>query len=101
MPDDYRCWQVGPCTGIDGPDQLWMARYILIRLAELYNIEVSSPYLGCLFPCACQEAHGALQRLLQRDLAVARLEKLVPLHCEALTLLVGWRYSFGTVSLSG
>ena len=34
-------WQVGPCTGIDGPDQLWMSRYILIRLAELYNIEAS------------------------------------------------------------
>lgn len=38
-----RWWnvQVGPCTGIDGGDQLWMSRYILLRLAELYNIDVS------------------------------------------------------------
>lgn len=33
--------QVGPCTGIDGGDQLWVARYILLRLAELYNVDVS------------------------------------------------------------
>ena len=29
--------------GIDGGDQLWMSRYILVRLAELYNIDVSLP----------------------------------------------------------
>lgn len=33
--------QVGPCTGIDMGDELWMARYLLLRLAELYNIEVT------------------------------------------------------------
>ena len=27
--------------GIDMGDELWMARYILLRLAELYNIEVT------------------------------------------------------------
>ena len=32
--------QVGPCTGIDSPDQLWMARFLLYRIAELYNVEV-------------------------------------------------------------
>ena len=26
-------YQVGPCTGIDGPDQLWMSRYLLYRIA--------------------------------------------------------------------
>lgn len=40
MPAQWE-YQVGPCTGIDGPDQLWMSRYILLRLAELYNIEVT------------------------------------------------------------
>ena len=33
--------QVGPCEGIDMGDELWMARYILLRLAEIYNVEVT------------------------------------------------------------
>ncbi len=40
-PGVYSCGQVGPCVGIDMGDELWMARYILLRLAELYNIEVT------------------------------------------------------------
>ena len=36
------CWaQVGPCLGMDMGDDLWMSRYILLRIAELYNIEVT------------------------------------------------------------
>ena len=33
--------QVGPCLGMDMGDDLWMSRYILLRIAELYNIEVT------------------------------------------------------------
>jgi len=33
--------QVGPCTGIDSGDQMWMARYILLRVCETYNVEVT------------------------------------------------------------
>ncbi|CAL8462517.1 g2050 [Coccomyxa elongata] len=40
MPSQWE-FQVGPCVGIDMGDELWMARYILLRLAELYNIEVT------------------------------------------------------------
>ena len=43
VPNVDRGRQVGPCEGIDGGDQLWMSRYILVRLAELYNIDVSLP----------------------------------------------------------
>ena len=35
------CAQVGPCLGMDMGDDLWMSRYILLRIAELYNIEVT------------------------------------------------------------
>lgn len=31
------CFQVGPCPGIKAADDLWMARYILCRLAEEYG----------------------------------------------------------------
>lgn len=38
------CWigvQVGPCVGIDMGDHLWMSRYILYRIGELYNVTVT------------------------------------------------------------
>jgi len=34
-------FQVGPCTGIDSGDQLWLARYILNRVAEDFEVVVS------------------------------------------------------------
>ena len=32
---------MGPCTGIDSGDQLWLARYILSRVAEDFETVVS------------------------------------------------------------
>ncbi len=32
---------MGPCIGIDGADQLWMARFLLYRVCELYNVEAT------------------------------------------------------------
>ena len=53
----YDQWefQVGPCGGIDAADQLYVARYLLERIAEKYNVRISYepkryPYLngsGC------------------------------------------------------
>jgi glutamine synthetase len=40
MPGQWE-FQIGPCQGIDIGDQLWMARYLLLRSAELYGINVS------------------------------------------------------------
>ena len=34
-------FQVGPCIGIDAGDQLWIARYILQKLSEQYNVNIS------------------------------------------------------------
>lgn len=34
-------FQIGPCIGIDASDQLWMARYILQKLGEEYNMCIS------------------------------------------------------------
>jgi glutamine synthetase len=42
-------FQVGPCTGIEAGDHLWMARYILERVAELSNTEINydpKPFQG-------------------------------------------------------
>jgi len=33
-------YQIGPCTGIDSGDQLWVSRYILERIAEKYGLSI-------------------------------------------------------------
>jgi glutamine synthetase len=40
MPSQWE-FQVGPCEGIDMGDHLWMARYLLVRIAEQWGIVVS------------------------------------------------------------
>ncbi|KAJ3403972.1 glutamate--ammonia ligase, partial [Chytridiales sp. JEL 0842] len=40
MPAQWE-FQVGPCTGIQGADQLWIARYLLERVAEDFGVVVS------------------------------------------------------------
>ena len=40
MPGQWE-YQVGPCTGIDAPDQLIISRYLLIRVAEQFGLIVS------------------------------------------------------------
>lgn len=42
-------YQIGPVYAIDGADQLWVSRYILERLSELYNYHIvlhPKPYHG-------------------------------------------------------
>jgi glutamine synthetase len=40
MPSQWE-YQIGAAEGIDAADQLWLARYILDRIAEEYNVKVS------------------------------------------------------------
>jgi len=40
MPGQWE-YQVGPCTGIDAGDHLWMSRYILLRCSESFGITIS------------------------------------------------------------
>ncbi|KZW04217.1 putative GLN1-glutamate--ammonia ligase [Exidia glandulosa HHB12029] len=40
MPSQWE-FQVGPCEGIDMGDHLWMARFLLVRIAEMWSIKVS------------------------------------------------------------
>lgn len=42
-------FQVGPCTGIEQGDHLWMARYLLHKVSEYYNVIIDfepKPLLG-------------------------------------------------------
>jgi len=40
MPGQWE-YQVGPCTGIESPDQLIISRYLLIRVCEQFGVVVS------------------------------------------------------------
>ncbi|BFZ63921.1 glutamate--ammonia ligase [Saitoella coloradoensis] len=40
MPSQWE-FQVGPCTGIDAGDQMWIARYLLERVAEEFGVTIS------------------------------------------------------------
>ena len=40
MPGQWE-FQVGPAVGIDAGDQVWLARYILQRIAEDFSVTVS------------------------------------------------------------
>ncbi|KAJ7781153.1 glutamine synthetase [Mycena metata] len=40
MPSQWE-FQIGPCEGISMGDHLWMARYLLVRIAEQWGIVVS------------------------------------------------------------
>jgi hypothetical protein len=33
--------QVGPCLGMEGGDHMWMSRFLLERICEIYNVEVT------------------------------------------------------------
>lgn len=40
LPSQWE-YQVGPCVGIDMGDHLWMSRYIMYRVCEMFNVEVT------------------------------------------------------------
>ena len=34
-------YQIGPCTGINSGDQLWVSRYILLKIGEMNGVDIS------------------------------------------------------------
>jgi glutamine synthetase len=40
MPGQWE-YQVGPCTGIESGDHMWISRYLLIRICEEFGVNVS------------------------------------------------------------
>ena len=48
MPGQWE-YQIGPCLGIEQGDHLWMSRYVMMRVCELFGVVVSfhpKPMLG-------------------------------------------------------
>ena len=82
MPGQWE-YQIGPCLGIEQGDHLWMSRYVMMRVCELFGVVVSfhpKPMLGDWNGAGChtnfstkvmREVEGA-----GYDAIIAALEKM-------------------------
>eukprot|EP00232_Nephroselmis_pyriformis_P011598 CAMPEP_0182890502 /NCGR_PEP_ID=MMETSP0034_2-20130328/22699_1 /TAXON_ID=156128 /ORGANISM="Nephroselmis pyriformis, Strain CCMP717" /LENGTH=378 /DNA_ID=CAMNT_0025024057 /DNA_START=56 /DNA_END=1192 /DNA_ORIENTATION=- len=87
MPAQWE-YQVGPCEGIEMPDHLWMSRYLLFRISELYNVEVSfdpKPIPGDWNGAGCHTNYSTDETRAAGtgwDAIQAQIEKLGTKHME-------------------
>jgi glutamine synthetase len=78
-------YQVGPCTGISSGDQLWMSRYILHRVSELYDVDINiepKPVKGNWNGSGCHTNYSTLSMRQKGGLThiVNAIEKLEEKH---------------------
>ena len=73
MPAQWE-YQVGPCTGIESGDQMWMSRYLLLRVGELFNV------VGSFDPKPVPGVYLTLVQMLAFCFAIFALQGPI-LHC--------------------
>jgi glutamine synthetase len=52
LPSQWE-YQIGPVVGIAGGDQMWMSRYIMHRVCEMFNVEARACCGLAAWCCIC------------------------------------------------
>jgi len=84
-------FQVGPVEGVHAPDQLWMARYILRRVAEDFGVEVTfepKPVKGDWNGTGCHSNYSTLDTRNEGgfDVIIGMMDKLAAKHSEHILI---------------
>jgi len=86
MPGQWE-YQIGPCTGIQSGDDMWMSRYLMIRVCERLGINVSfdpKPIPGDWNGAGCHTNYStkAMRDAGGYKVIIAAIEKLEKKHEE-------------------
>jgi len=90
MPGQWE-YQVGPCEGINSGDELWLSRYLLIRVCEAFGVNVSfdpKPIPGDWNGAGCHTNYSteAMRNDGGYEHILAAINKLGEKHQEHVTL---------------